>query len=123
MAPVRSYNSPDQTEYYDNELYFPGTPYSLDDWGGFLFSADGYEVSIAQDIDLTTYGAWVSVLGKNADAMAFCAIVNISTKRRSTEMLQDAPELPSLPLLATGLLSLAFTVYRKARTPAPALNS
>ncbi|MGA3162410.1 MAG: hypothetical protein ABSC77_14475 [Terracidiphilus sp.] len=120
------YNSPDQTEYYDNELYFPGTPYNLDDWGGFLFSADGYEVSIAQDIGLTTYGAWVSVLGENADSnSAYWADTgsNISYGEPLNGDVQKTPELPSLPMLATGLLSLAFIVYRKAGTPAPALNS
>jgi hypothetical protein len=120
------YNSPDQTEYYDNELYFPGTPYNLDDWGGVLFSADGYEISIAQDIGLTTYGAWVSILGENAVANgAYWADTgsNISYGEPLNGDVQKTPELPSLPLLATGLLSLAFIVCRKARTPAPALNS
>jgi hypothetical protein len=120
------YNSPDQTEYYDNELYYPATPYSLDDWGGVLFSADGYEVSIAQDINLTTYGAWVSVLGKDADSnSAYWADTgsNINYGEPLNGDVQKTPELPSLPLLATGLLSLAFILCRKARTPAPALNS
>jgi hypothetical protein len=120
------YNSPDKTEYYDNELYFPGTPYSLDDWGGVLFSADGYEISIAQDIGLTTYGAWVSVLGEDANANS-AAWADTGSNINYGEPLygdvQRTPEMPSLPLLATGLLSLAFIVYRKAGIPAPALNS
>ena len=108
------YNSPDQTEYYDNELYYPATPYSLDDWGGILFSADGYEVSIAQDIGLTTYGAWVSVLGEDADSnSAYWADTgsNINFGEPLNGDVQKTPELPSLPLLATGLLSLAFILY------------
>jgi hypothetical protein len=105
------YNSPDLTEYYDNELYYPAMPYSLDDWGGILFSADGYEVSIAQDINLTTYGAWVSVLGVDADSnSAGWADTgsNINFGEPLNGDVQKTPELPSLPLLATGLLSLVF---------------
>jgi hypothetical protein len=105
------YNSPDLTEYYDNELYYPAMPYSLDDWGGILFSADGYEVSIAQDIGLTTYGAWVSVLGEDADSnSAYWADTgsNINFGEPLNGDVQKTPELPSLPLLATGLLSLVF---------------
>jgi len=114
------YNSPDQTEYYDNLLYFPGTPYSLDDWGGVLFSADGYEINIAQDIDLTTYGAWVSVLGEDADSNgAFWADTgsNINYGEPLDGDVQPTPEPSSLPLLSTGLLALASVVYRKAGHP------
>ncbi len=114
------YNSPDKTEDYDNLLYFPGTPYSLDDWGGVLFSADGYEISIAQDIGLTTYGAWVSVLGEDADSNGAAWAdtgSNINYGEPLDGNVQPTPELPPLPLLSTGLLALASVVFRKARHP------
>jgi hypothetical protein len=120
------YTSPDGSEIYDNLLYYPGTPYNLDYWGGVLFSANGYasgyevdyEIDIAQTLD--AYGGWVSVLGSTND------FVDTSTDYDAGEPLdgnvQPTPELSSLLLFGTGLLALAFIVSRKAKARVPVLN-
>ncbi|MGA3372194.1 MAG: hypothetical protein ABSC48_10585 [Terracidiphilus sp.] len=117
-GPGPGYTSPDGSEVYDNLLYFPGTPYNLDSWGGFLFSADGYEVNIAQTLE--AYGGWVSILGSTN------AFVDTGSNYDAGEPLdgdiQPTPELPSLPLFATGLVALSTIVIRKARASAPVLK-
>jgi hypothetical protein len=105
------YTSPDGSEVYDNLLYYPGTPYNLDNWGGFLFTADGYEINIAQTLD--AYGAWVSVLGSANDFVDEGASINDGEPLDGS--VQQTPEPASLLLFSTGLLGLALAVLRKAR--------
>lgn len=105
------YTSPDGSEVYDNLLYFPGTPYDLDSWGGFLFSAGGYEINIAQTLD--AYGAWVSVLGSANDFVDEGASINDGEPLDGS--LQQTPEPASLLLFLTGLSGLALAAFRKTR--------
>jgi hypothetical protein len=112
------YTSPDGSEVYDNLLYFPGTPYDLDYWGGFLFNANGYEINIAQTLD--AYGGWVSVLGITNDFVDTGADYDAGEPLDGS--VQPAPELSSLLLFGTGLIALTFIVSRKAKARVMAPN-
>ncbi|HME57975.1 MAG TPA: PEP-CTERM sorting domain-containing protein [Terracidiphilus sp.] len=115
------WTSPDGAEVYDNVLYYPGNPYYQDSWGGILFTADGYEIDIAQYG--TEYGAWVSVLGNRNGYVD--PIVNSSlwysgeplslseTEVKYVSGPLTTPEPSSLLLLCTGLLGLAIISFRK----------
>jgi hypothetical protein len=118
-GPGPGYTSPDGSEVYDNLLYCPGTPYNLDNWGGFLFSVDGYEVNIAQT--LNAYGGWVSILGSTNDFVDTGASLNYGEPLDGS--IQQTPEPASLLLFSTGMIGLALTVFRKARLSASASKS
>lgn len=98
------YLSPDGQEVYDNLLYYPGNPLNLDILG-VLFTADGYEISIAGVG--SDYTAWVSVLGTSS------FVDNSLAGEPLTGEVTLTPEPATLSLFGTGLLGIAGLLRKR----------
>ncbi len=119
-----------QGEQYTNLLYVPAvsngsvggtaTPEFLDGYG-FLFTSDGYLISIAGDPN-NLYGGWLSI-GSNASYLdPTTGDGNYNLGEPLDMNVTPTPEPSSLFLLGTGLLGLALVVFRKVKGERLALN-
>jgi hypothetical protein len=111
---------------YDNVLYANQTGNGILDWDGLLFSINNgaYELNIFSDSTNGDSGYFYF-----ADNGSYDSNNPITTDPGGSGgappaqgNLDSAPEPGSLLLLGTGLLGLAFVLYRKAKPLGPAQN-